>query len=37
MPEISHLSGYRDWIDLEFVERRQIPELAMALVINRPL
>jgi putative transposase len=34
MPEIARLSGYRDWIDLEFVERERTPEPAMALGIQ---
>jgi len=34
MPEISRLSGYRDWIDLDFVERERTPEPAMALGIQ---
>ncbi|MBX0296245.1 IS6 family transposase, partial [Halomicroarcula sp. F27] len=25
MPEISRLSGNRDWIDLDFVERERTP------------
>jgi putative transposase len=34
MPEISRLSGNRDWIDLDFVERERTPEPAMALGIQ---
>jgi putative transposase len=34
MPKISRLSGHRDWIDLEFVERERTPEPAMALGIQ---
>jgi len=34
MPEISRLSGDRDWIDLDFVERERTPESAMALGIQ---
>ena len=34
MPEISRLSGDRDWIDLDFVERERTPEPAMALGIQ---
>ncbi|WP_434530967.1 IS6 family transposase [Haloarcula sp. NS06] len=34
MPEISRLSGHRDWIDLDFVERERTPEPAMALGIQ---
>lgn len=34
MPEISRLSGNRDWIDVEFVERERTPEPAMALGIQ---
>jgi len=34
MPEITRLSGHRDWIDLEFVERERTPEPAMALGIQ---
>jgi putative transposase len=34
MPEISRLSGNRDWIDLGFVERERTPEPAMALGIQ---
>ncbi|WP_423998662.1 IS6 family transposase [Haloarcula salina] len=34
MPEISRLSGNRDWIDLDFVERERTPESAMALGIQ---
>jgi putative transposase len=34
MPKISRLSGSRDWIDLDFVERERTPEPAMALGIQ---
>ena len=34
MPKISRLSGHRDWIDLDFVERERTPEPAMALGIQ---
>jgi len=34
MPEISRLSGHRDWVDLDFVERERTPEPAMALGIQ---
>ncbi len=34
MTEISRLSGHRDWIDLDFVERERTPESAMALGIQ---
>jgi putative transposase len=34
MPKISRLSGNRDWIDLDFVERERTPEQAMALGIQ---
>jgi putative transposase len=34
MAEIARLSGNRDWIDLEFVERERTPEQAMALGIQ---
>lgn len=34
MPEITRLSGHRDWIDVEFVERERTPETAMALGIQ---
>ncbi|PSQ02214.1 IS6 family transposase [Halobacteriales archaeon QS_4_69_31] len=30
MAEIARLSGYRNWIDLDFVERERTPEPAMA-------
>ena len=30
MPEIARLSGHRDWIDLDFVERERTPEPAVA-------
>ncbi|MDS0223452.1 IS6 family transposase [Haloarcula sp. S1AR25-5A] len=34
MAEITRLSGCRDWIDLDFVERERTPEPAMALGIQ---
>ncbi|QLH82622.1 IS6 family transposase [Halosimplex pelagicum] len=34
MPEIARLTGRRDWIDLDFVERERTPEPAMALGIQ---
>jgi len=34
MPEIARLTGVRDWIDLDFVERERTPEPAMALGIQ---
>ncbi|KAA9405607.1 IS6 family transposase [Haloarcula sp. CBA1131] len=34
MPEIARLSGSRDWIDLDFVERKRTPERAMKLGIQ---
>ncbi len=34
MPEIGRLSGHRNWIDLDFVEREQTSEPAMALSIQ---
>jgi putative transposase len=34
MAEIARLSGHRDWIDLDFVERERTPEQAMALGIQ---
>ena len=34
MAEISRLSGNRDWIDLDFVERERTPEPAMKLGIQ---
>ena len=34
MAEITRLSGCRDWIDLDFVERKRTPESAMALGIQ---
>ena len=34
MAEITRLSGCRDWIDLDFVERKRTPEPAMALGIQ---
>jgi len=34
MPEIARLSGSRDWIDLDFVERERTPKPAMALGIQ---
>jgi putative transposase len=37
MPEIARLSGHRDWIDLDFVERERTPEPAMALGIQTHL
>ena len=37
MPEIARLSGVRDWIDLEFVERERTPESAMAVGIQSHL
>ena len=37
MPEIARLSGHREWIDLDFVERERIPEPAMALGIQTHL
>ncbi len=37
MPEISRLSGSREWIDLDFVERERTPESAMALGIHSHL
>jgi len=37
MPEIARLSGHRDWIDLDFVERERTPESAMALGIQSHL
>jgi putative transposase len=37
MPEISRLSGSREWIDLDFVERERTPESAMALGIQSHL
>jgi len=30
MAEITRLSGHRDWIDFDFVERERTPEPAMA-------
>ena len=30
MAEIARLSGHRDWINLDFVERERTPEPAMA-------
>ena len=33
-PKISRLSGNRDWIDLDFVERERTPEPAIALGIQ---
>jgi hypothetical protein len=32
--EIAHLSGHRDWIDMDFVERERTPEPAVALGIQ---
>jgi putative transposase len=37
MPEISRLSGSREWIDLDFVERERTSESAMALGIQSHL
>ncbi|AJF24443.1 transposase [Haloarcula sp. CBA1115] len=34
MAEISRLSGHREWIDLDFVERERTPKPAMALGIQ---
>ncbi len=34
MAEIARLTGHRDWIDLDFVERERTPEPAMALGIQ---
>jgi len=34
MPKITRLTGHRDWIDLDFVERERTPESAMALGIQ---
>jgi len=34
MPKISRLSGNRDWVDLDFVERERTPEPAMAVGIQ---
>ena len=34
MPEISRLSGNREWIDLDFVERERTPKPVMALGIQ---
>jgi putative transposase len=34
MPEIARLTGHREWIDLDFVERERTPEPAMALGIQ---
>ncbi len=34
MPEISRLSGHRDWIELGFEERERTPESAMVLGIQ---
>jgi len=34
MAEIARLSGHREWIDLDFVERERTPEPAMALGIQ---
>ncbi|WP_340100500.1 IS6 family transposase [Salinibaculum salinum] len=34
MPEIARLSGSREWIDLDFVERERTPQPAMALGIQ---
>ena len=37
MPEITRLSGYSDWIKLDFVERERTPESAMKLGIQMHL
>ena len=37
MPEIARLSGHREWIDSDFVERERTPEPAMALGIQSHL
>ena len=37
MAEIARLSGHREWIDLDFVERERTPEPAMALGIQTHL
>jgi len=37
MPEIARLSGHRDWIELDFVERERTPEPAMKLGIQMHL
>ncbi|WP_372479081.1 IS6 family transposase [Halomicrobium sp. HM KBTZ05] len=37
MPEITRLSGSREWIDLDFMERERTPEPAMALGIQSHL
>ena len=34
MAEISRLSGYKDWIDVDFVERERTPESAMVVGIQ---
>jgi len=34
MPEITRLSGHREWIDLDFVERERTPEWIMARGIH---
>ena len=34
MPETARLSGNREWIELEFMERERTPEPAMALGIQ---
>ena len=34
MPKISRLSGHRDWIDLDYVERERTPQQATALGIQ---
>ncbi len=34
MPENARISGHRDWIDLEFVERERTPDPALALGIQ---
>jgi putative transposase len=37
MAEIARLTGHREWIDLDFVERERTPEWAMALGIQTHL
>jgi len=37
MSEIARLSGFTDWIDLDFVERQRTPERAMKLGIQLQL
>lgn len=34
LPEIARLNGHRDWINLDFVERKRTPECAMKLGIQ---